>query len=197
MDKNKRIITILIVLIIIFTILGSTFAYLSWTTNESQKTSVNFTAEPDFSCAADMGGGINQSNVKLKPTTVRAETVSNYIKRTMTVNATTSGRPIYMDLWLDVNTIGSGLSNSVNFKYALTSSSTSPTTGVVSSGNFNGKTAGSKVSLLSGKNYNATTTDTYYLWIWLDAAETSLATANQSFSLSLNGSCDDFYINYG
>ena len=34
-------------------------------------------------------------------------------------------------------------------------------------------------------------TDTYYLWIWLDAAETDSATMNQSFHLVLNGNCTD------
>ena len=96
-----------------------------------------------------------------------------------------------MDLWLDINSLGTGLSNSVNFRYAFTTSSASPTTGVVSSGNFNGKTAGDKVNLLTENQYTATATETYYLWIWLDAEETSSETMNQTFSLSLNGSCYD------
>ena len=191
MDKKKKIVGVLITLTIIFTVMGSTFAYLSWSSSEEQKTNVTFTKGEGFSCSVNGGGNITTGEVILMPTVVNDSTTSYYIKRTITVNPTITDSllPIYMDLWLDINSLGTGLSNSLNFKYALTTSSTSPTTGVVSSGNFNGKIAGDKVNLLTSKEYTATTTDTYYLWIWLDAAETSSDTMNQSFSLSLGGSC--------
>ena len=191
MDKKKKVMGVLFTLTIIFTIIGSTFAYLSWSSSEEQKTQVTFTKEAGFSCSVNGGGNITTGEVILMPTVVNDSTTSYYIKRTITVNPTITDSllPIYMDLWLDINSLGTGLSNSLNLKYALTTSSTSPTTGVVSSGNFNGKIAGDKVNLLTSKEYTATTTDTYYLWIWLDAEETSSETMNQSFSLSLGGSC--------
>ena len=191
MDKKKKIVGVLITLTIIFTVMGSTFAYLSWSSSEEQKTNVTFTKGEGFSCSVNGGGNIAEGDVILMPTVVNDSTTSYYIKRTITVNPTITDSllPIYMDLWLDINSLGTGLSNSLNFKYALTTSSTSPTTGVVSSGNFNGKITGDKINLLTSKKYTATTTDTYYLWIWLDAEETSSDTMNQSFSLSLNGSC--------
>ncbi|MCI6712461.1 MAG: hypothetical protein MR439_01230 [Clostridium sp.] len=191
MDKKKKIVGVLITLTIIFTVMGSTFAYLSWSSSEEQKTQVTFTKEAGFSCSVNGGGNIAEGDVILMPTVVNDSTTSYYIKRTITVNPTITDSllPVYMDLWLDINSLGTGLSNSLNLKYALTTSSTSPTTGVVSSGNFNGKITGDKVNLLTSKEYTATTTDTYYLWIWLDAAETSSDTMNQSFSLSLGGNC--------
>ena len=191
MDKKKKIVGVLITLTIIFTVMGSTFAYLSWSSSEEQKTQVTFTKEAGFSCSVNGGGNIAEGDVILMPTVVNDSTTSYYIKRTITVKPTITDSllPVYMDLWLDINSLGTGLSNSLNFKYALTTSSTSPTTGVVSSGNFNGKITGDKINLLTSKKYTATTTDTYYLWIWLDAEETSSETMNQSFSLSLNGSC--------
>ena len=191
MDKKKKVMGVLITLTIIFTIIGSTFAYLSWSSSEEQKTNVTFTKGEGFSCSVNGGGNITTGEVILMPTVVNDSTTSYYIKRTITVNPTITDSllPIYMDLWLDINSLGTGLSNSLNFKYALTTSSTSPTTGVVSSGNFNGKITGDKINLLTSKKYTATTTDTYYLWIWLDAEETSSDTMNQSFSLSLGGNC--------
>ena len=191
MDKKKKIVGVLITLTIIFTVMGSTFAYLSWSSSEEQKTQVTFTKGEGFSCSVNGGGNITTGEVILMPTVVNDSTTSYYIKRTITVNPTITDSllPVYMDLWLDINSLGTGLSNSLNFKYALTTSSTSPTTGVVSSGNFNGKITGDKVNLLTSKEYTATDTETYYLWIWLDAEETSSETMNQSFSLSLNGSC--------
>ena len=191
MNKKKKVMGVLFTLTIIFTIIGSTFAYLSWSSSEEQKTNVTFTKGEGFSCSVNGGGNIAEGDVILMPTVVNDSTTSYYIKRTITVNPTITDSllPIYMDLWLDINSLGTGLSNSLNFKYALTTSSTSPTTGVVSSGNFNGKITGDKVNLLTSKEYTATATETYYLWIWLDAEETSSETMNQSFSLSLNGSC--------
>ena len=191
MNKKKKVMVVLITLTIIFIVIGSTFAYLSWSSSEEQKTQVTFTKGEGFSCSVNGGGNITTGEVILMPTVVNDSTTSYYIKRTITVNPTITDSllPVYMDLWLDINSLGTGLSNSLNFKYALTTSSTSPTTGVVSSGNFNGKITGDKINLLTSKKYTATTTDTYYLWIWLDAEETSSETMNQSFSLSLNGSC--------
>lgn len=191
MNKKKKVMGVLFTLTIIFTIIGSTFAYLSWSSSEEQKTNVTFTKGEGFSCSVNGGGNITTGEVILMPTVVNDSTTSYYIKRTITVNPTITDSllPIYMDLWLDINSLGTGLSNSLNFKYALTTSSTSPTTGVVSSGNFNGKITGDKVNLLTSKEYTATATETYYLWIWLDAEETSSDTMNQSFSLSLGGSC--------
>ena len=40
MDKNKKILTILITLTIIFTAIGSSLAYLSWVSSEEQKTQI-------------------------------------------------------------------------------------------------------------------------------------------------------------
>ena len=201
-DKNKKIILVLVILTVIFTIIGGSLAYFSWISSEAQKTNIVFTVERTFSCAADGGGSITNNSAIIVPTLVNSSTSSNYIKREVKVTPTIneSGKTIYMDLWLDINKLDSGLSNSVNFKYAFTTSSTSNTTGVVASGNFNGKvgstdtanmTSSNRVNLLSNKSYSASTTDTYYLWIWLDAEETSSDTMDQSFSLSLNGSCGD------
>ena len=201
-DKNKKIILVLGILTVIFTIIGGSLAYFSWISSEAQKTNIVFTVERTFSCAADGGGSITNNSAIIVPTLVNSNTTGNYIKREVKVTPTINqnGKTIYMDLWLDINKLDSGLSNSVNFKYAFTTSSTSNTTGVVASGNFNGKvgntnanemTSSNRVNLLSNKSYSATTTDTYYLWIWLDAEETSSDTMDQSFSLSLNGSCGD------
>ena len=193
MDKNKRIITVLMILTIVFTITGGTLAYWAWRTTDAQKTNITFTITSDFSCSADGGGNITSGSVKLVPTVVSSTTTANYIKREVKVNPTlnTVDKTIHMDLWLDIITLGSGLFNSVNFKYAFTTSSTSNTEGVISSGNFYGKVANNKVNLLRNKDYTSTTTETYYLWIWLDAAETDSATMNQNFNMKLGGECTD------
>ncbi len=193
MDRNKKIIITLSILTVIFTILGGTLAYWRWQTSEEQKTNVVFTLESDFSCAADGGGNISQGDVTLVPTEVTEENSANYIKRTVTVTPTinVADKTIYMDLWLDINSIGTGLSNSDNFMYSFTTTDTSPYQDVVVSGNFKGKQAGDKIRLFTENEYSSSNPVTFYLWIWLDAKEESSSTMNQSFSLSLNGSCTD------
>ena len=193
MDKNKRIITVLMILTIAFTIMGGTLAYWSWRTTDAQKTNITFTITSDFSCSADGGGDITSGSINLVPTVVSSTTTSNYIKREVKVIPTinTDGKTIYMDLWLDVKTLGTGLSNTDYFKYSFTTGASSPEDGVVYSGNFRGLVKNNRVKLFLDKEYTSSVTDTYYLWIWLDAEETDSDTMNQSFHLVLNGNCTD------
>lgn len=191
-NRNKKIILVLIILTVIFTMMGGSLAYLSWVSSESQKTNITFATGVDFSCSADGGGNITEDDAILVPTEVNNMTTSNYIKREIKVTPTITGKNmnIALDLWLDINKLDSGLSTSENVKYVLTTSSTSNTTGVVTAGTFHGKQVNEKIELLSNEVYNRTTTNTYYLWIWIDAAQTTLETAGQKFNLSLNGSCN-------
>ena len=193
MDKNKRIITVLMILTIVFTIMGGTLAYWSWRTTDAQKTNITFTITSDFSCSADGGGDITSGSINLVPTVVSSTTTANYIKRTVKVTPTinTTGKTVYMDLWLDIKTLGSGLSGTDYFKYSFTTGASSPEDGVVYSGNFRGLVKNNRVRLLLDKEYTSNMTDTYYLWIWLDAKETDSDTMNQSFHLVLNGNCTD------
>ena len=190
--NKKTMFTILIVLGLIIIFTGGTYAYLSWASNSDDNTNVTFTKGEGFSCSADGGGNITTGEVSLMPTDCTKNS-SHVIKREITVNTTITdiNMPIYMDLWLDVNSMGTALSNSSNLKYSLTTSSTNCATDVVKTGTFNGKTAGDKVYISNGKNYTSTTTETYYLYIWLDINETNADTASQSFNLSLGGSCSN------
>ena len=193
MDKNKKIVLIVGIIVLILSIIGGTYAVFKWRSTDEQKTNITFTAEAGFSCSADGGGNINVGDKKLIPTYVNAESINNYIKQEIKATATITkdNITVYMDLWLDVKSISTQLANSDNFKYALTTSSTSNTEGVVVSGTFKDGIVNNKVKLLSGEVYTTTKTNTYYLWIWVDPAETGMM--EQEFSLSLNGSCADHY----
>ena len=193
MEKNKKTLIIAMIFGLIIAIIGGTLAYWNWQSTEAQKTVVNFTIEGDFSCAADGGGDITSGTINLVPTEVNDNTTANYIKREVKVIPTINkdGKTIYMDLWLDIKKLDNGLSSSGNLMYVLNTSSTDKDTGVIISGNFGGLAKNNRVRLFTDKDYNSTTTETYYLWIWLDAKETSSDTMNKSFELSLNGSCID------
>ena len=180
---NKYLIPIMLIVGVIIWILGGTLAYWNWQSSTAQKTEVTFTVGTNFSCGANGGGNITNSTY-FAPTTCDNSTYA--LKRTITTSLTNTGTdPVYMDLWLNVVSMGEGLRNSDNFKYALTTSESSCTTGVEASGTFKGKANGSKVELLSG----VTSGSTYYLYIWLDAAEESQSTMNQSVNLTLGGEC--------
>ena len=184
MDK-KKIFLILAIFGLILTFFGGSLAYWQWTTNETERTSIALTVKEDFRCDADGGGNISSGEKYLVPTDC---TNTDYaIQRTLSVNTTlfTDKQNVSLDLWLDINTINTGLKNSNNFKYAVTTNPNSCTSGVVTSGTFKGKSAGSNVLLLDSKSYSQTSSELYYLYIWLDKAETSTATMDQEFDLSL------------
>ena len=153
MKDNKYLIPVLLIATVIVTIIGGTLAYWNWQTTNAQKTNVTFTIGANFSCGADGGGNI--TGTSLAPTDCTNSTYA--IQRTVTTSITNnSGEPVYMDMWLNINSIGTGLSQSSNFKYALTTSNSSCTTGVVSQGTFQGKVANDKIKLLSGVTSGST-----------------------------------------
>lgn len=192
MKKNRKIVIIMFILAMIFTFLGGTLAYFAWQNTEAQKTRITLSMSSDFSCSADGGGHITENDLLLVPTEVNENTTDKYVKRKVLVNPTITDdkKNIYMDLWLNINDIGSGLSSSVNFMYALTTGDKDNNDGVVISGNFNGVKNDDKIKLLDAREYATTTEETYYLWIWLDSNETSSSTMNQKFDFSLGGICE-------
>lgn len=56
MNNKRKILIIAGIVMVVLMLMGGTYAYLSWISNESQKTVVNFATGVDFSCAADGGG---------------------------------------------------------------------------------------------------------------------------------------------
>ena len=191
MEKKTKALIILSAFVLIFMIIGGTLAYWNWQSSSEQNTAVTFTVASGFSCSADGGGSITSNDKVLAPAACTNTTYA--IKRTITVSPTITqpNKTIYLDMWLKVNSIGSGLAASQNFKYALTTSSSNCTTDVVTQGNFWLAETNTKRMLLQDKRYTSTTTETYYLWVWLDSAETNSNTMNQSFNIELGGNCTD------
>ena len=188
-DREATIVVVFLLLGLVFTLLGSTLAYFIWRGNI---TSINFTITRSFECSGDMGGTISSN--QLAPASCTNSTYA--IQREVTVNPVINspGMSIYMDLWLNVTQIDEGLANSENFKYALTSSPNSCTDGVISSGTFIDKDS---VELFSSKPFTyqigltqrPDLSQTYYLYVWLDAAEEDTATQGNNFTLTLGGQC--------
>ena len=165
MENDKKTLIIIAIFGLVIAIIGGILAYYRWQSTEAQKTVVNFTIEGDFSCAANGGGDITSGTINLVPTEVNNNTTGNYIKREVKVmpTITKDGKIIYIDLWLDINFIST---SSSNLRYILNTSSTDKDTGVIISGNFEGLAKNNQIKLFTDKDYNSTTTETYYLWTW-------------------------------
>lgn len=189
--NNSKSMMVIMVLTLIVMVVGSTFAFWTWQSSSAQKTNITLTMGNDFSCSADGGGNITSSQKTLAPAACTNSTYA--IQRNVVVSTTqTQGKTIALDLWLKVNNIGSGLTGSHNFKYALTTDSSSCTSGVVASGDFYGTGTGSELLLLDDEEYSQTTAaDTYYLYIWLDSQEDTSSTQDQNFNITIGGFCTD------
>ena len=196
MKENKKTnisISSLIFGITLFLVIisGVTFSIYGWETLSDEWTNIAFLIENQdqgYTCFADGGGDIVPGEVVIVPATCDS---NNAIVREITAGVEFESdniNSVNMDLWLDVNNLATPLSESENFKYVITDSATSCTEGIITSGSFNGKESGDKVDLVSS-TFSEDETKKYYLYIWLDEAETDVATANQSFDISLNGTC--------
>lgn len=214
MKENKQvIIAIVAVAIIIATAFGGTYAYWTWVTAANQQTNVNFTVNQtviEGMLYAKIEGNAGATEAPLKPTT--CTTSSNAIIKTIPIkyfNSTVQAATVTATLKLTAFNLRSASyvptsSNLGHLKYALTTSNTNCTTGVVQSGDLNdsGKTPSfsngklsSHVTLFSQTftapaEMSAEATQTYYLWIWLDSAYTHTNTGNtnsdpmQGFTIS-------------
>ena len=189
-DKNKRIVLLLTLFTIIFTMLGGSFAYFRWSSSQEDNTEVTFTITENFSCSGATGGVISSSEIMLAP--AECTNTDRTIRREVSLFTTSKFETtdIFYDLWLDVVDIGEGLSKSDNLMYVL--SETDSCTGeAVASGNFKNVTNKQKVNLFNDMIFTGTTSKKYYLFIWLDAAEESSSTMNQSFEFTFGGECDN------
>ena len=188
-NSNKIIYIFLAIAVTMFLIVGGTLAYWNWQSAAAQNTAISFTLTSGLSCSADGGGSITSNDVKLAP--AKCTDTEHAIQRTITTSVTNSNEgSAYMSLSLKVNSMASELAASQNFKYALTTNPSSCTTDVKETGTFTGAIANSSFTILDGDEYPTSPgTGTYYLYIWLDEAESNNNTQNKTFNLSLTGVC--------
>ena len=191
--NNKEKTLILFILFGVIAVLTGTYAFYIWNSPEDTNTAISFTTSSDFSCSAKGSNLVSSNNITLIPTNCNNQ--EHVIKKKIVTNLNNpSEGSTYLSLWLDVNSIGSYLANSDNFKYALTTSEDSCDTGLVYSGNFKDLQAGDKSNLMISQEFATAGSQTYYLWLWLDEAEVEIPPedlAARSFDLSLNGECSD------
>ena len=210
-DRDKLIIAIGAVLLIIVVAVGGTFAFWSWTSSTAQQTNVQFVVSGDTlegQLYANLDGGGATPFTNLAP--VSSCTNSTYaMKKELTLNyanETTNAAHIYATLSLSDFTTKHGTPSPealAHLHYAVTTGEASSCTdNVVSgmSGVFTSTADGAlftNVDLLGNAIAAGTTRQekTFYLWVWMDSGYTTLNTGSEitdpmqdiSFNLTWSG----------
>ena len=180
--KEKRLYITLFIISIIFLGIGGTFAYLTTTV-----TATNITQVKAGNLTMTIDGGGNE-NVTLFPSKCTSEYA---IKKTIKASAkNTSGGKVSFSIGMNVAVLSDSLKRST-MKYALTTSATSCTDGLIANGNFKDATQGSDIWIVKNDYDNITNTSntytkTYYLYIWLDEKETENITSG-NISVNMKG----------
>jgi hypothetical protein len=187
-NKNGKVLVLSLIaaIAIIGIVAGGTYAFIT-----ASATATNITQIKSGNLTMTVAGGGNQS-VSFVPTTCTNSTYA--IKRTITATAVnTSGGSVSFTIGLKPTILDSGL-KITNMKWALTTNSSSCTSGVVASGNFANASAGTAFNMVTNDRTGITQdstdttkfTKTYYLYIWLDSAQTS--NVSGSLSVTVTGS---------
>ena len=178
--KEKRLYMTLFIVSIIFLGIGGTFAYLTVSVNATNITQVK---AGNLTMTIDGGGNTNVSFMPAKCTSEYA------IKKTIKASAkNTSGGKVSFSVGMNVAVLSDSLKRTT-MKYALSTSATSCTDGLVANGNFKNATQGSDIWLIKNDydditNTSNTYTKTYYLYIWLDESETeNISSGNISVNM--------------
>ena len=178
--KNKKLYITLFTISIIFLGIGGSFAYLT-----TSVTATNITQVKAGNLTMTIDGGGN-SNVTLFPSKCTSEYA---IKKKIVVSAkNTSGGKVSFSVGMNVAVLSDSLKRTT-MKYALSTSATSCTDGLIANGNFKDATQGSDIWIVKNDYDNITQssntyTKTYYLYIWLDESETeNISSGNISVNM--------------
>ena len=163
MNKNKKIITLIIIFSIIIALLGSTFAYFSWRSGENKEVVFNTSKGLQEYIIYDSGESkfVGDFQVGSSYTSGVHTTVSIYKSDKI------SDKMLYATINMKVKEIGENLNNSEALKWTVTLGNATSNGKVLASGNFSLLSTGSEMAILP--NFEVTTTLTEYtIWIWLD-----------------------------
>ena len=168
---NKKVLfSILLVLLIVFVVVGSTYAYF---TSVAVSNNGNVVTDSEKYEIIYNGGTEIDCDIKMLSSHVGADNTTVSIGLASGVSATVSAT-----LFVNIEQISSELATSA-FKWEIYRVSGNSET-LVNSGNFNGKVAGNEVSLLTT---TLSTTLTYYkVYFWLDGASAGNDVMGKTFT---------------
>ena len=164
------------VLVLIAIVIGSTFAWFTWTTSNEQNTNVVVTVG---GASISYEDGENITNNNLIPTSTKEKGISKQI----TMSSTSL---VYLNLDMTIVSLDTGLKDE-SFKYGLYDNEGTP----VVEGNFASSNQDDVINLL--KNVEVSSAEqTYILYIWIDGNMPNPSTMyNQNFEFRLNASATD------
>ena len=182
--KNKaKTFMIFGISLLVFAIIGSTFAYYTWRTTSDQETKI---VTSIGAATVYFSGGDSIENATLRPVSDK----SKGIVKTVEARANASG--VAINMYLDIVSIDDGLKHE-SFKYEFYKGGT-----LLKSGNFTTDsltndtvdcaTNNTKHIVLMENNTVATSLTSYKLYIWIDGAnyENPITMMNASFSFKLH-----------
>lgn len=184
---EKRVIgTILGVVALIVVVAGSTAAWFTWQSTETQKTAVNFTVSglTDDTITTNVA-----AEGTLTGTLTPVANKTNGVIKTFTVTKDAAfANDVYLSFTLALTTFPSGLSHqSLRWEFVSVGANSTETT--LGSGNFSGKSQGDNIKLLTSpatRHTLATGTNSYKLYIWIDGTQSNpAAMQNQTYSFTL------------
>lgn len=176
--KNK-IGSILILIVIIIAVVGSTYSWFQWKSSEEDKIGV------DFSTSGASADCITYSttttgNPILIPTSTKEKGYITIIEVAQTCNTN-----FYVDLNLTLTTFPSPLKDS-SFKYSLMDGTT-----ILTEDSFEDKTEGQTVKIAT-RQLLTTTPKTYTLYLWIDGNQNNNNTMqNQEYKFDLTATVTD------
>ncbi|MBR7042414.1 MAG: hypothetical protein IKI04_02820, partial [Bacilli bacterium] len=166
MDTKKRLLIIATILLIGLVIIGSTYAFWTWTSNTTKNVIFNTAEELKKYIVYDEGESKFSGNFE----------VSSSFNQGMhsTISLYKTGEAANVDLiatiHMNINSIGTNMANSTALKWVVTSGTSNNPGSIITQGNFINVSTGDVLTLVP--NVNVTTTETFYnVWIWLDESE--------------------------
>jgi len=178
MMKNK-IGPILIVIVIILAVVGSTYSWFQWQSSQEDRIGVEFsTSGASADCITYSTS--TSGNPILIPTATKEK---GYI--TTIEVAQTCDTNFYVDLNLTLTKFPTVLSDA-SFEYVLMEGTT-----IVAEGDFNGKVQGQTYKIAT-RQLLTTTPKTYKLYLWINGNETNDNNMqNQEYQFDLNATITD------
>lgn len=176
--KNK-LGPILIVIVIVLAVVGSTYSWFYWQANEANRIGVNFsTSGASDECITY--STTNSGNPILIPTSVKEKGYVTTVQVAQTCNTN-----FYVDLNLKLNKLPANLKHQ-SFKYTLTDGST-----VIGEGDFVSSNQGSTIKVAT-RQLLTTTPKTYTLYLWIDGNQSNPNTMqNQEYQFDLVATITD------
>ena len=170
LNKKKIFVSICVVLLIILIVAGSTYAYIESMTNEQSVT----TGSGELEVVYDISDSITGT---LRPTSSNGERLNSVA----VARVTTDSVPAAFNLYITPTVIDGLNISALRWEVIGTNGGS---TVITKSGNFNGVTANTRITLVD--NYNLLTSDTTFnIYIWLDGSMLTSAINNKRFAATI------------